>query len=136
MAGKEARLQAHCVRFYRNDWYQNQDGLWSSNNEGRDVNTKLSMGMRPGVSDLCLKDDRGLGGIEFKYPGETHPVSHIRRQCEWILAVCDFGGFCDNLDQFKRIVYGEPAWYDPRKVLVYLATLKTKSFIWDSAKFL
>ena len=133
--GKEAILQAKCVQWYRNVWYQNQDGLWSTNNEGRDVNTKMTMGMRAGVSDLCLKDGRGLGGIELKAHGEVHTVSHVIRQATWIINVCDFGGFCDNLEQFQRIVQGEPCWYDPRKVLEYLKTLKTKSFTWDSTKF-
>lgn len=133
--GKEARLQAEAVKWYRNVWYQNQDGLWATNNEGRDVNTKMTMGMRAGVSDLCLKDGRGLGGIELKAHGEVHTVSHVIRQATWIINVCDFGGFCDSKDIFIRIVQGEPCWYDPRKVLEYLKTLKTKSFTWDSTKF-
>ena len=132
---KESRLQTECVLWYRNIWYKNQDGFWATNNEGRDVNTKMTMGMRAGVSDLCLKDHRGFGGIELKVTGAAHDVKHVMRQAQWIINVCDFGGFCDSKDMFIRIVQGEPCWYDPRKVLEYLKTLKTKSFTWDSTKF-
>ena len=135
---KEARLQAECVKYYRNEWYQNPKALFSVFNEGVNVGGKISLGMVGGVSDLLLyeREGRGLIGIEMKYTGESHNVLHVIRQCNWIIDVCDGGGFVDSLDQFKRIVYGEPAWYDPRKVLLYLATLKTKSFIWDGSKFI
>lgn len=99
------------------------------------MNKKLAMGMLPGVSDACLKDHRGLGGLEFKYPGEGHSVQHVIDQANWILHTCDFGGFVDDFHQFQRIVQGAPDWIDPRRVLNYLATIKTKTFIWDSLKF-
>ena len=134
--GKEAKLQKECVIWYRNIWRWNNDGFWSTNNEGRDVNTKLSMGMRAGVSDLCLKDERGFGGIEIKAHGESHDVKHVIRQAQWIINVCDFGGFCDSLEQFQSVVQGTGECYDPKRVLAYLNTLKTKSFTWDATKFL
>lgn len=135
---KEARLQSDCVHWYKNIWYQNQKALWATFNEGQNVSGKISMGLQGGVSDLLLYEraGRGLIGIEMKYPGESHNVLHVTRQCNWILDVCDGGGFCDNLEQFQRIIQGEPAWYDPRKVLAYLATVKANSFVWDGSKFL
>jgi len=134
-ASREAKLQAECVRWYRNDFYKNRRALWSTSNEGKDVNKKLAMGMLPGVSDLCLKDQRGLGGIEMKYPGESHEVAHVINQAEWIIETCDWGGFCDNFEQFKWIVQGQLAWINPHSVIAYLRTVKTKTFIWDSSKF-
>jgi len=138
MAGKEARLQAECVIWYRNEWYQNLKNLWATFNEGLNSNGKISMGMVPGVPDLFLYEPkkRGLVGIEMKYIGEKHEVLHVVRQANFILDVCDAGGFCDSKNQFMQIIQGQFEWYDPRKVLVYLATLKTKSFVWDSSKFI
>ena len=134
-ASREARMQSECVTWYRCIWYQNRRGLWATNNEGKDVGKKLAMGMLSGVSDLCLKDARGLGGIEMKYPGESHEVAHVINQAEWIIETCDFGGFVDGFEQFKRIVQGESAWIDPHKVKAYLLTLTKKTFIWDSSRF-
>ena len=137
MAHKESRLQYECVRWFRNEsGIKFQDNLWSVSNEGRDVNTKMSLGMRPGASDLMWKDHRGLIPIEMKYPGETHTYEHLVRQAEWIINVGDGGGFCDNLDQFKAIISGQPAWYDPRVVLEYLHRLRNKYVVWDGHKFL
>jgi hypothetical protein len=136
MAHRESRLQYECVKWYRNLSGYPQDNLWAVFNEGRDVNTKLSLGLRAGVSDLLLKDHRGLVGIEMKYIGETHVVTHLIRQAEWIQNVCDKGGFCDNLEQFKNIAGGDPAWYDPGIVLYYLRRIKTKHFVWDSSIFI
>jgi hypothetical protein len=58
MAHRESRLQYEAVRWYRNFSGYPQDNLWAVFNEGRDVNTKLSLGLRAGVSDLLLKDHR------------------------------------------------------------------------------
>lgn len=136
MAAKEGKLQHECVRWYHNEWRQNRNALWGTFNEGRDVATKISMGLLPGVSDLLLKDSRGLIGIEMKYPGEQHPVHHLITQARWIIDTCDGGGFCDSFEQFKSIVQGKAAWYDPKNVLSYLLTLRVKSITWDSARFL
>ena len=136
MAAKEGRLQYTCAKWYRCESRLPQDNLWATFNEGRDVNTRLSMGMRAGASDLLLKDGRGLIGIEMKYPGETHLVTHLIRQAEWLINVCDGGGFCDNLEQFQYICNGANVWYDPKVVLAYLRGIKNKYFIWDGTKFL
>ena len=134
-ASLEAKFQVECVNWYRNEWYRNRRSLWSTNNEGHDVGKKLAMGMLPGVSDICLKDHRGLGGLELKYPGESHDVKHVINQAEWIIETCDFGGFIDNLQSFIDTVKGHSAWIDPVSVREYLLTVKTKTFIWDSSKF-
>ena len=136
MAHREARLQFECIRWYRNISGYPQDNLWATFNEGRDVNTKLSLGLRPGVSDLLLKDDRGLVGIEMKFPGETHEVTHLIRQAEWIINACDAGGFCDNFEQFQSIVNGYSEWINPRKVIDVLRKVRTKYFVWDSNLFI
>lgn len=136
MAAKEGRMQYECVKWYRNEWCKNPKRLWATFNEGRDVATKISMGLLPGVSDLILKDYRGMGGLEAKYPGETHTVDHLITQAKWIIETCDFGGFFDTTEQFKAIVQGKSAWYDPKVVLRYLESLKVKSIVWDGSKFL
>lgn len=135
---KESRLQAECVKWYRNIYYQNPKCLWSVSNEGRNVSGKISLGMVGGVSDLLLyeRGGRGLIGLEMKFPGESHNVAHVQRQARWILDVCDGGGIVDNLPQFQRIIQGENCWYCPQKVLNYLESLKTKSFTWNSEKFI
>ena len=48
----EGRLQAECVLWYRNEWYQHPRNLWATFNEGKDVSSKLSLGLTPFVSDL------------------------------------------------------------------------------------
>ena len=131
----EAQLQASCVEWYRNDWHKNLDGLWATFNEGQNVGGKLSMGMLAGVSDLLLKDDRGLIGIEMKFSGNSHDVIHLRRQANWILNTCDGGGFCDGKNMFIRIVMGEDAWVKPDVVLNWLKDVKTKTIVWDSKNF-
>lgn len=131
MDSKEARLQAECVKWYRNEWRKNQNHLWSTNNEGRDINTKISMGMLPGVSDLLLKDHRGLIGLEAKYKGCRHDRLHVIRQATWILDACDSGGFFDNLQQFQKIVKGKDVFYPASDILRYLIYIQTKTFIWD-----
>lgn len=136
MASKEARMQVECVRWFRNEWQKNQKGLWATFNEGRDVSTKISMGLLPGVSDLILKDYRGMGGLEAKFPGETHTVDHLKKQATWIIETCDFGGFFDSVEQFKAIIQGKSAWYDPRVVLKYLESVRIKSIVWDGSKFI
>jgi len=138
MASKEAKLQSEMVKWYRNEWYENPKCLWATFNEGVNIGGKISMGMLGGVSDLLLYERyrRGLIGIEIKYPGESHNVDHVIRQAKWILDVCNRGGFCDSVEQFKKIIKGEFDWYSPSKVLRYLESLKTKSFTWDSSKFI
>ena len=135
---KEARLQSEMVKWYRNVWYKNPKMLFAVFNEGINVSGKISMGLVPGVSDLLYyeKDGRKLLGLEVKHPGESHDVAHVSRQLKFIIDVCDGGGIVDSLIQFQRIIQGENCWHDPQKVLTYLSTLKTKSFVWDSSKLL
>ena len=138
MAAKEGRLQSECVHWYRNIWYQNPKALWATFNEGANVGGKISLGLQPGVPDLLLyeRGGRGLMGIEMKAPGESHGVAHGLRQCQFILDVCDTGGFCDSLEDFKKIIAGTSSGFAPSKVIDYLYTVKAKSFTWDSSKFI
>lgn len=138
MAQPEGRLQAECVKWYRNEWYQDIHFLWATFNEGANTGAKNSLGMTVGVSDLLKYEPKGRGliGIEMKYPGESHTVSRVTNQAKWILEVCDCGGFCDDFEQFKSIIQGRPVWIDPRKVLAYLEKVKTGSFVWDRNKFI
>jgi hypothetical protein len=134
---QEAKLQAECVFWYRNVWYKNFRHLWATFNEGQDVNTKESMGLMPGASDLIYKETpgRGLIPLELKFPGEDHEVSRIIRQAEFIMDVGDYGGFVDNLEQFQRIIQGENCWIDPVKVLKYCKSIKNKTLTWNKNLF-
>jgi len=134
----EAKLQVECVLWYRNIWYKDFRRLWATFNEGQDVNTKDSMGLMPGASDLIYKEKpgRGLIPLELKFPGETHEVARIKKQAEFIIDVGDCGGFVDNLEQFQRIIQGEDCWIDPVRVLEYCKKTKFKTLIWNKDLFI
>jgi len=133
----EAKFQTKCVLWYRNIWYQNLHNLFAVFNEGIDVNTKNSMGMVPGVSDLLYYESwkRGLLGLECKSPGMSHSVAKLIRQAKWIIDVCDGGGFFDDYEQFQRIIKGENCWIDPKKVLAFCEHTNKKTIIWNREIF-
>lgn len=133
----EGRLQAECVLWYRNEWYRHPRNLWATFNEGKDVSSKLSLGLTPFVSDLLYFEPwgRGLVGIEMKYPGESHEVRRIMGQAMWLIDVASEGWFCDSLEMFQRIIRGGGG-IDPHTVLTYCQGLKTKTLVWDANNFL
>ena len=133
---REGCLQAECVTWYRNIWYQKPQNLWATFNEGRDVNTKQSLGLTPYVSDLLFfTHDRGLVAIEMKFPGETHEVRRIVGQAKWMIEVASSGYFCDSLEMFQEIIRGGTG-IEPESVLEYCLRLGSqKSMTWDSSKF-
>ena len=133
---REGRLQAECVLWYRNIWYKNPKHLWATFNEGKNVNTKFSLGLIPGVSDLLYYEPtgRGLVGIEMKFPGETHEVRRIKTQAQWLIDVCSVGYFCDSLEMFQSIITGGDG-IDPSLVLSFCSSLKTASLIWNNERF-
>ena len=137
---REAKLQVECVLWYRNIWYKNYRCLWATFNEGRDVNTKDSMGLNAGASDLMYKEKtgrmRGLIPLELKFEGETHEVARVKKQAEFIIDVGDCGGFVDSFEQFQRIIGGEDCWIDPQKVLDYCNKTKFKTLTWNRNLFI
>lgn len=133
---REGRLQAECVIWYRNVWYKNPKHLWATFNEGKDVNTRNSLGLTPYVSDLLYYEPRGRGliGIEMKFPGETHEVRRIIGQAKWLYEVTSVGWFCDSLEMFQEIIKGGEG-IDPLAVLDYCCGLKTRGMVWNRDKF-
>lgn len=133
----EAKLQAKCVLWYRNEWYKNPRNLWATMNEGRDVNTKRSLGMMEGVSDLLYFDpiSEKLVAIEMKLEGTSHSVPHLIRQAKWIIDVPRIGGFCDSFEMFQSIIKRESDGIDPRRVLSYLENIKQKTITWKNELF-
>lgn len=133
---REARLQSECVIWYRNEWYRNPRNLWATFNEGRDVNTKFSLGLTPYVPDLLYFEPwgRGLVGIEMKFPGEVHEVSRLIGQAKWMLEVSSVGYFCDSLEMFKTIIEGGRGIL-PLQVLDYCNKLTSKSLTWNNELF-
>lgn len=129
----EAKLQAQCVMWYRNEWYKNPKNLWATMNEGRDVNTKRSMGMMEGVSDLLYfcPEEKRLIAIEMKLPNTTHSIPHLIRQAKWIIEVPQLGGFCDSLEMFKAIIKRESNGIDPREIIDHCTNLKQKTIKWN-----
>lgn len=130
----EAKLQSECVLWYKNNHVNSRRELWATFNEGKDVNSKLSMGMTVGVPDLMHFGESGLTGIEMKYPGTGHNVKHLINQAEWLINVPSRGWFCDNLEEFKCIIGGGRG-IDPVKVLKYCKSVKTKSIVWKREFF-
>lgn len=127
---EEGRLQAECVKWYRNEWRKNPKNLWATFNEGLNMSVKLSTGLVGGVSDLLYKDPANgdLVGIEIKFKGKNHDSKHLIRQADWILDVCDRGGFCDSLEMFQEIIRGEHDGIDPREVIKKASV--SKSVVW------
>jgi len=136
-ANEEAKLQTECNLWYLNEWRIKPKNLWTTFNEGKNVGQRLSMGMVAGVSDRLYYEswNRGLIGLEFKFPNTKHDVNHLITQALWISDVCDTGGFVDNLAQFQRIIRGENCWYSPEKVIEYCRSVKTGSIVWKSELF-
>ena len=134
---KEARLQAQCVLWYRNEWYSHPRSLWATFNEGQNVNAKNSSGLIPGVSDLLYHEswNRGLIGLEMKFPGERHETARLISQATWIIEICNCGGFVDDFDIFKNIIKGENCWINPVKVLQYCQSIKSKTIEWNRDLF-
>ncbi|WAX17089.1 hypothetical protein PF672P2_00074 [Parabacteroides phage PF672P2] len=93
----------------------------------------LSLGLVRGVSDLLYIPDGRLIGIEVKYPGSSHKVSHLIEQANWLIKVPHKGWFCDNLMTFNEIIEGGEG-IDPRKVLEWLSTVKTQTVTWQTKK--
>ena len=138
MHHREGRLQAECVLWYRNEWYSHPRSLWATFNEGQNVNNKNSLGLIPGVSDLLYNENwnRGLIGLEMKYPGERHDTARLISQATWIIEICNCGGFVDDFDMFRRVIKGENCWIDPVRVLEYCRKIKHKTIEWDKRLFL
>lgn len=130
---EEGRLQAECVKWYRNDWGYFPKNLFAVFNEGLNMSTKLSLGMVGGVSDLLYKDPNtgDLVGVEIKFKGKSHDVKHLIRQAEWIIDVCDQGWFCDSLEMFKGIIDGTGIGINPKDVIALCKKAKTKTIIWQ-----
>ena len=137
---QEGRLQAQCVIWYRNLHCSRPalfKHLWATFNEGKNINTKLSLGLMPYVSDLLYlrPETKELVGIEIKFPGCEHEVKRVIGQARWIIDVPGAGGFCDSLELFMKIIRGESEGIDPKKVISHCEKLKSSRFIWDSKLF-
>lgn len=132
----ESQLQAQCVLWYHNEHYQNPRNLWATFNEGRDVNTKRTMGLLEGVSDLLyFCPIYGLTAIEMKFEGKSHETKRLISQAEWILEVPKRGGFCDSLEMFQQIIRGKSQGIDPQAVINYCKQQKTKTITWKNERF-
>lgn len=133
----EAKLQQRCVIWFKNTYPEKGKRLFAVINEGRDVTTKLGVGMTPGVSDLLYVDDVGyLHGIEMKEPGSSHSVQHLIKQAKWMREVLgDRGRFVDSFEDFQSLMLGGDGGVDAWRVLDYLGSCKKRSIIWNKDIF-
>lgn len=104
----EAKLQADCIIWFKNNHVELSQRMWATMNEGRDVTLKLAMGMTPGVSDiLYYGEDDHLYGFELKLPGAVHSINHLKKQAKWMVDVLgDRGFFVDSFEAFKKACGG------------------------------
>jgi hypothetical protein len=133
----EAKLQQQCVMWYKNKYPDSGKHLFAVFNEGRDVSTKMSMGLTPGVSDLIyIGEDGKAYGYELKQLGTEHNVSHLIEQASWLIEVLSGRGwFCDSLEAFQRAILGDHSLcISPVKVLDYCRKLRTKTVLWDKVR--
>lgn len=137
ISNDEMILQSKCVLKFKNAFPDFSDYFWATFNEGKNASQKLSCGMTPGVSDLIYfeKGLRGLIGIELKWEGTRHKVSHLIRQANWLRKVPNLGCFCDSIDMFWDIVTNNGRGIDPDKVLIFLSKEKKSSIIWNRELF-
>lgn len=132
----ESKLQAECVLWFKNTHVNLKDTLWATFNEGKNVGAKLTMGMSVGCPDLLhYTKHTGLVGVEMKYPGTRHDVSHLIKQAKWLISIPAKGCFCDNKDSFEKIMEDGEMQISPQKVLSYCEDCGKKSIIWDSKIF-
>lgn len=130
----EAQLQQACVVWAKNyEQERFRQRLFAVFNEGKNVTTKLGLGLTVGVSDLLYIDEGGrLWAIEMKLEGTSHNVSHLKKQCQWMLDTvgAERGRFIDTLGDFKKWVMGEDAGTRPDVLLEYLNNVDKKSVVW------
>jgi hypothetical protein len=135
----EAQLQQACVIYAKNsnpELYGKR--LFAVFNEGRNVTVKLGVGLTVGVCDLLYVNPEGLlFGYELKLPGASHSVSHLKRQCQWMIDVLPGRAcFVDDLEMFKKVLSGDiSAGISPVTVLNYLNRCKRNNIIWKSDGF-
>lgn len=134
----EAQLQQKCVLWWKNTYPEKGKRLFAVINEGRDVTTKLGVGMTPGVCDLLNVDDCGyLWGIELKFEGAGHSVEHLRKQARWMIDVLPGRArFVDSFEDFQNFMLNRQGGIEPEKVLAYLNTVRKGSIVWKKDLFL
>lgn len=96
---------------------------------------KKSRGLVRGVPDFLFFPGEGLViGIEVKVKDTYHNSEHIREQCAWLIKWPHIGLFCDDLEDFKRIIRskGKEGGIYPRDVLRKVNQTDKNSFKWGS----
>lgn len=135
----EGQLQAACVQYIKNYHPHLRRNLFATFQETDNKlqgGLRLSLGLTRGVSDILFCDsEKRLWGLELKLPTTPHSVNHLQEQAEWLINVPCKGYFCDNFEMFCGIVLRGEAGIDPKKVLAYLETVKTKTIVWNNKKF-
>ena len=84
----EKQFQAHIIKDFHNSFPEHRGMLFSIDNNGfgaRHGQSKKSMGMQAGVSDLMLILDNLTVPIELKLRGSRHDKSHVRKQVNWMI---------------------------------------------------
>lgn len=135
----EAQLQSQCYLYVYNNHPQLRGRLFATFQETRNSiegGLKRSLGLYAGVGDMALIDEKGRYiSIEMKLPSTNHDVAHLKAQSHFLINVPYKGYFCDNFEEFCGIVLHGKSGVDPRKVLDYLETVKTKTIVWNREKF-
>ncbi|MCH9621034.1 MAG: hypothetical protein S4CHLAM20_04480 [Chlamydiia bacterium] len=130
----EAQLQAAAVVEFSRKYPEQRGRLFMVNNRSlaaKDGVKLRSMGMFPGVSDLCyIREDKTIVGIEVKLPGKRHPKDHIINQYNWGLNASEWYVLTE-LDEIHAIVQSAPYAVKYRRdvVLELIKKTKTKSLI-------
>lgn len=134
MNKKEGKLQAQIFSYIWNKYPDMRGCLFSTFQETSsqiDGAIKRSLGLVAGVSDFIFCDNGDTVGIELKYPDSSHKVDHIIQQAQWLLKVPKRGYFCDSLEMAEDIIINKGKGIDPKRVLEYAKSLKTKTMIWQ-----
>src|SRR6056297_2943469 len=107
---KEKRLQHELIMWFGQTYPELHGCLFEANNDTYNIQhaqTRRSMGMISGVSDLILIANGCMAGMEIKGLDSRHKTDHIKNQRQWGSKIIRNGGaylMCSYLSVFQIFI--------------------------------
>ncbi len=141
----EKQLQMQCVRWFGENYPNQQDMLFEVNNlalNQKHFSNRIAMGMTVGASDLILWNKGILIAIELKILKSTHKKTHIQNQLDFGLQIVENYGIFFMINSFEEfqfivdLVFENPEslkFFSQKNIakVKELLSTKTKSIIFN-----